>query len=316
MKRILAVDMGGTNSRFARFTADEENSLTLEQEEWFSTVDVNSFEELLTVASSKIQVEENDVLVFGVPGPVEFGHYANLVNVPWKEVDISSLRERVRQKGRKVYLINDFVSQAFGCLNEKILDAIEIKSGATDRQVGLSVVGAGTGLGHCLLVFNDNGTYTPIPSEAGQALFPFQTEAEIKYKNFLEEHLKIDFVSKDHIVSGTGLARLHHYLTGRSISPEEVAKEITPESETTIWFARFFARSCRSYALSFLPICSVLYLTGGVAINLPFLVNNDAFRDEFVQSSKRDILDRIPIKLNQNQSLGLWGNAQYGLEHL
>lgn len=316
MKKILAVDIGGTNSRFARFGVNEQKLLTLEKEEWISTVSVSSFENLIAVASQKIDIEDNDILVFGVPGPVEFEHYANLVNVPWQEIDISPIRNKIKQKGGQVYLINDFVAQAFGCLNEKIGNEIEIKSGAMDHKIGLSVIGAGTGLGHCTLIFEDDGKPIPIPSEAGQMSFPFQTKEEIKYKDFLEERMNVNLIINDNVVSGPGLAMLHYYLTGRLMSPLEVAQEITPESETANWFARLFARSCRNYVLCLLPICSVLYITGGVAANLPFLVNNCVFRDEFTQSSKKDLLNKIPIKLNQNKSLGLWGSAQYGLEHL
>jgi glucokinase len=316
MNQILAVDIGGTNSRFARFNVDEKKHLNLEQEEWIATTEVNSFEHLITTASQRINIEDNDVFVFGVPGPVEDGYYANLVNISWREIDISNLRNRVQQRGGKVYLINDFISQAFGCLNEKIVNSREIKAGIIDNKIGLSVIGAGTGLGHCSLLFNNDEIPIVIPSEAGQILFSFHTKAELKYKDFLEEKMNINFITNDRIVSGSGLAMLYYYLTDRLISPIEVAQEITPKSETVDWFARFFARSCRNYVLSILPICSVLYLTGGVAINSPFLVDNDIFRDEFIDSTKKDILNKIPIKLTQNKSLGIWGSAQYGLENL
>lgn len=321
MKNILAADIGGTNSRFARFRVNQERLLTLEEEEWIDTRSVNSFQELIKKASKKINIEENnDILIFGVPGPVERGYYANLVNVPWQEIDISAMRERLKQRNSKVYMINDFVSQAFGCLNKNLVNdvnTIEIKSGLIDDyKTGLSVIGAGTGLGHCTLIVNEDGTHTPVPSEAGQIAFPFQTEEEISYKNFLREEIKVELIRNDDVVSGPGLARLHHYLTGRQMSPIEVGKEINPDSETTQWFARFFARSCRNYALSILGVCSVLYITGGVAASIPFLVDNDVFRDEFIHSSKQDDLNKILIKLIRHKSLGLWGSAQYGLEHL
>lgn len=185
-----------------------------------------------------------------------------------------------------------------------------------DHITGLSVIGAGTGLGHCTLIFNNDGTYTPIPSEYGQVIFPFQTKEEIEYKNFLQERLRTDIVTNDNVISSSGLVMLHYYLTGRSRSPEEVGKEITSESKTTNWFTRFFARSCKNYILSFLPVCSVLYISGGIATNLRFLVDNDVFREEFIKSTKKELLNKIPIKLSQNEILGLWGSAQYGLEHL
>ncbi len=316
MKKILAVDIGGTSSRFAKFNVNDDKVLSLEKDIWIKTADASSFEHLISTSSEQIDINDNDVIVFGVPGPVEFGRYASLVNVPWKEVDISSLKERAGKKGIEVYLINDFVSQAFGCIDEEIANVVEIKHATLEPFLGFSVVGAGTGLGHCTLMSNNDGSFREIPSEAGQVMFPFLTEQEFKYRDFASKQLQVDSLRNDDVVSGPGLAMLHYYLTGRSLSPVEVAKEIGPESETTKMFARFFARSCRNYVLSLLPICSVLYITGGVAGHLPFLVDNDLFRNEFINSTKKKDLNKIPIKLSLNKQLGIWGSAIYGLEHL
>jgi glucokinase len=314
MKTILSVDIGGTNSRFAIFSVDDQdNSLILEKEEWISTNDADSFENLIEIASQKINVDDHSTFVFAVPGLVNSEHYAKLVNVSWGKVDILCMKERIQQKGGNVYLINDFVAQAFGCLSDNIVNPIEIKSGVlSGKKVGLSIVGAGTGLGHCTLLINENGTLTPIPSQAGQSEFPFLVE-ENEYQLFLQSHLGVERIRYDDVVSNYGLVNLHFYLTSQLISPIDAANEIGRDSETVRYFARFFGRGCRNYVLSVLPVYSVLYLSGGVATNLPFLVDNDIFRDEFIQSSEQEVLNQIPIKLTQNKSLGLWGAAQYAI---
>lgn len=316
MTQILAVDIGGTNSRFATFSIKNGKSLSIEKVVWIDTAKVNSFEHLVSVASEEIDIEDNDVVVFGVPGPVERGRYANLVNVKWKEVDISYFKKKAKRQRKKVYLINDFVSQAFGCIDSEETELVEIKHAISDTFLGFSVIGAGTGLGHCTLISNNDGTFTEIPSEAGQIPFPFQTEQEFKYRDFAKNELHVDCLRNDDVVSASGLVRLHQYLTGKSMSPIEVSEDIGPQSDTTEWFARFFARSCQNYVLSILPICSALYITGGVVAHRTLLVNNDVFRNEFVNSTKRNDLDKIPIKVNRNENLGLWGSARYGLEHL
>ena len=106
---------------------------------------------------------------------------------------------------------------------------------------------------------------------------------------------------------------LHQFLTGIKLEPSEVVTEINADSETTQWFAKFYARDCRNYVLTTLAAGGQLFISGGVAMKNPFLVDNAAFRDEFLQGSgtAQDVLAHISVSLLQDERIGLFGAAYY-----
>lgn len=309
---LLVADIGGTFSRFAQAAVDANGPQALTAACRLATAQFDSLEQLLDRActmDARLDIESCAALVLAVPGPVEEQTRAELANVRWR-VDIAALRQRYPQ--RPMALINDFVAQAFGCLTAAASAAIPIQTGRGVPEAPLAVVGAGTGLGHAALLPDGRGGYLPLASEAGHALFPFGDRAEQDYRRFLCETLGIDQPSADLVVSGRGLALLHQFLSGEALKPEQVAGCLTAQSPTTYWFARFYARACRHFALAVLPYAG-LYVAGGVAARNPLLVNNDSWRQEFTDSpAKRSLLERIPVSLLTDTALGLWGAARYG----
>jgi glucokinase len=78
------------------------------------------------------------------------------------------------------------------------------------------------------------------------------------------------------------------------------------------WFARFYGRACRLYALHTLALGGV-YITGGMALRLPVLTH-PAFAEEFRHSAAhRPLLEKIPVWHVRKPQAGLWGAALYGL---
>ena len=106
---------------------------------------------------------------------------------------------------------------------------------------------------------------------------------------------------------------MHQFLTGKSLPPKEVAGEINAASETTHWFAKFYARDCRNYVLTTLAAGGKLFISGGVSMKNPFLIDNTTFRDEFLQGSgtAQDVLAHISVSLLQDERIGLFGAAYY-----
>ncbi len=313
---ILSIDIGGTYSRAALFNGDCAD--TLQQHSStpvkVSTAAFASFNALMQhlVQQFPASALQEATFVVAVPGPVEQQKYALLANVAWREADVQQLSGIPGD----ILLINDFVAQAFACLTRQ-MQAKEIKSGTRhDRISGICVVGAGTGLGHAALQ-KIGKHYQVLPSEAGHAAFAFDA-SEMDYQQFVQAQQSAadQYAVNDQIVSGSGLLWLHQFLTGETISAAEIPAKILPDSPTAHYFARLYARSCRNYALSLLDTCGALYITGGVALNSPFLVDNAVFSQEFVHSSaKGSILQTIAIRLNQSDFMGLWGGALYGILH-
>lgn len=313
MENIIVGDIGGTNSRLAFFTKGKRREIIFHGEIRAATDAYNSFEELL--AEVKRQDHRYDPaqfqqIVVAVPGPITSEDRLTFPNIKWpiSKAGISKLFP-----GTAFTFINDFIAQAFGCLTEAAADAELIIAGTASphRPNDLAIVGAGTGTGHGALKSSGEG-YVPFPSEAGHAHFPFTSNEELEFRDFLAAHTGNAYPVCDAVVSGPGLAHLHQFLTGRKLSPDEVARELSPDSATSRWFSRFYARACRTFSLTALAAGGQLFVSGGVAIKNPFLVDNNIFRNEFLDGADNfSLLHNISVSLIRNERIGLYGAAYY-----
>jgi len=316
MKNILAADIGGTNSRFAYFSADEARNLTLLETKWLNTADAASFAQLmdnLRSAGMLLKPKDADIVVIGIAGPVEHGVRSSPPLIPWS-IDLSSAR---RDYGFREYaLINDFIAQAFACLTEVGRAAMNILPGEPEKGAVKAVIGAGTGLGHAALVPDGRGDYLAVPSEAGHANFPFVSKREYEFQEFLLRESVELYITGNTVVSGKGLSYVHRFLTGKKLAPDEVAKRFTHHPETLEWAARFYGRACRNFALETLSLGGI-YIAGGVAAKSTELVNHKAFETEFRSSDTlAGLLERVPVFLITDENSGLWGAANYGQRRL
>lgn len=313
---VLAVDIGGTNSRFAAFETGPDRQPVMKETVWLSSKAAKTFGhlmEMLDESEFPYSPQDFDVVVLAVAGPVIGGLYCDVTNVDW-DVDF---REGCGKYGfRHAVLINDFAAQAYACRtraveNCRVIHDVEISPGGT-----VGVIGAGTGLGHCALVPVSGGGFVPVPSEAGHISFPVESAEELELCNFVKERKGIHYCCGDEILTGRGLTMLHLFLEGEDLEASEVAEGMKHGNRTLEWYARLTARCCRNYALS---VCSTggLYISGGIVAKNPFVVDHPVFMDEFLRSSSMgDLLKHIPVFLNDNQDSGLYGAALRGMFHL
>lgn len=306
---MLVADIGGTSSRFALASSAAGGQLLVEEQVTVPTSEAASFSELVgrvAAINPDMHPDACEVSVFAVPGPVS-GRQAALANIPWQiDLDQTAFRSSAS------HLINDFEAQAFGCLANARRDFVAIKHPEREIVSGMVAVGPGTGIGHCGIEITPAGP-TSHPAECGRWLLPFVGKDERRYQEFLETRTGLTRLRGDMLLSGGGLALLHEFLTGERLRPHEVAQSIDQDSATTEWFARLLARDCQHYVLACFDFCDVLCLTGGVAVKNPFLTDNEAFREEFVEiDSYRDRLDAIAIRLATTEDLGLVGCAYFG----
>ena len=310
MNTFLTCDIGGTNSRFACFQ-QEGNNLLLESTTALKTNEFDSFEELLNTLKrqgGQFDVPQHRKFILAIPGPVTPADVLSFPNVRW---EISKFSLKKLYPNTAISFINDFTAQAYGCLTEAVANALPLINTEQTRD-DIAIVGAGTGLGHGTLKKTAHGDYLHLPSESGQIPFPFAADTfEQLFRSFVVEQTGRAHPVGDQVVSGRGLAMLHQFITGKLLSPSEVAAELHDRSETTQWFATFYARDCRNYVLTTLAGGGKLFISGGVAIKNPFLVDNDAFRNEFLQGSDtaQDVLAHISVSLVQDERIGLFGAA-------
>ena len=313
MTTLLVADIGGTNSRFAAFRAGPDGGLTMGESEWLKTTAVGSFPELLDrlwAGDFPLAPGDVDMAVFAVAGPIRKKVYCSPPNIDW-DIDASDSRRRFGLPA--IHLINDFAAQAYACRTPAVADAETLQAGEANPEGAVAVIGAGTGLGHCALMPVGRVGFTAIPSEAGHAAFPFVGEREEAYGAFLRKRLGTAYAIGDHVVSGRGLALAHEFLTGETLSPAEVAAKLRSGVETLEWFARFYGRAARNYALYVLSTGG-LYVAGGVAAKNREIVRHPAFLDEFrLSENHAELLAAMPVSLNANESSGLYGAAFYGL---
>ncbi len=315
--KILAADIGGTNSRFGLFETEPDGGLRLVRSHWYRTGDAASFGQLMEMLREgglSLKPQEADISVMAVAGPIERqGTYSAPPLIPWA-VDISDAQTRLGCK--RALLINDFIAQAYACRSRVGEEAREILAGTISPGDAAGVIGAGTGLGKAALVPVQGGGFVAVPSEGGHAAFPFVSEAECGFMRFLQRELGTGYPTGNDVVSGKGLSLIHQFLTGERLDPRDVTAGFGPGSETLAWAARFYGRSCRDYALEVLARGG-LYIAGGVAAKAPELVTHEAFATEFRDSKTMSgILSRIPVFLITDEESGLWGAAGYGRQVL
>jgi glucokinase len=316
MKNILTADIGATNSRFAHFEVDQKGKLSLVGTQWLKTQESGSFGNLLEQVGARdfpLEAEWADIAVIAVACPVERGVYCSPPYISW-DIDLSTAQKKLGVN--RSLLINDFVAQAFACRSPIAEAAEQILPGQRVFNATVAVIGAGSNLGKASLVPDGSGGFVAVPSEGGHANFPFVSDREFEFQEFLLRELGEEYVTANTIVSGRGLSSIHRFLTGETLKPQEVTAKLTPNSETLIWAARFYGRACRNYALETLALGG-LYVSGGVAPKVPSLVTHEAFATEFRSSRTLSaVLEKIPVYLNKNEESGLWGAAFLGLQEL
>ena len=282
MPYIMAVDLGGTNCRFAGFTLDK-GILSLHRMGKRKTAELPDTGALISACGTALDRHPRtaDAFVVGMAGPVADPLKARLTNAPL-EVDLTDAGERYGIRSCRI--INDFTAEAYACLTE-----------------------AGSSA-HCVL-----GAPGPRPAEGGHVIFPFIGKEEAAFQDFAARELGLACLSGDDVLSGRGLRLLHLFLTGERREAHEIAAEaLGSETGTLRWYARFYARACRNWALS--TLCTGgLFVTGGIALRNPLVTECAAFREAFYEGPHRRLLERIPVRRFTDMNSGLWGSAWFGM---
>ncbi|MGD2128092.1 MAG: glucokinase [Lysobacterales bacterium] len=314
--KILAADIGGTNARFAEVTMDSISDLVMSEPVVFPTwsEDIDSFDRLLehfvkSRPADSPAIEDYDALAIAIAGGVS-GRRATLPNIAW-DIDLT-----VSRPVRHAYLLNDFFAQAHAYMDPGIFDRLRLlRPGPGSGPGSIAIVGAGTGLGHAALK-RVGGEWIVLTSENGHASFPFHGPEEHRIEASLLARTGRKQLVGDDVVSGSGAALIHESLTGAAVSPAEALARGKSESATCAWYARFYGRACRNYCLAIYPVESLI-ITGGIAAKNPHIVESPAFFDEFNdERTYRHHLERIPVYLNQEETLGIKGAAIHAFQQL
>lgn len=309
--QLLAIDIGGTYSRLAHCQVDDREHYRLLSTCAFATPTqaTDGLGALLAMLAENkpghfLLPHEYDALALAIAGPVT-GRTVTPPNINWA-LDLADYTDLP-----PVFLLNDFAAQGYALAQPVQLQQCQRIRDCDSVTAPVAIIGAGTGLGHCLLL-PVNGTFTVVPSEAGQAGFVFNAN-EQELEAFFLQSVQQDFVTNDQVVSGPGLATLHAALTGIETDAAAICAESEQNKTTLQLFSRFYGRACRQYCLSSLA-GGGLVISGGLAARHPELIRSTGFVAEFEASpTHRSFLETIPIRLNTDQDLGLTGIILYAL---
>jgi glucokinase len=274
---------------------------------------------------------------FALAGPV-VNNTAKLTNLPW-------LLEAQRLKNDlqipQISLINDFEAIGYGVLGLEPQDLHNLQTGKAKLDAPIAVIGAGTGLGECFLIRQENGVKV-FATEGGHADFAPRSELEFQLLKYLLAKHDIQRVSVERVVSGLGIVAIYQFLRTRKFANEspEIEKimrtweqeigqnEKTVDPAATIaeaalekrdhlseqtmqMFVEAYGAEAGNLALKLLPYGG-LYIAGGIAAKILPLIEAGDFMRAFTHKGRMDcLLETVPVNVVLNPQVGLIGAAIY-----
>jgi glucokinase len=319
--RVLAVDIGGTHTRFALFDARSDDPEPLATPHCVDSPSSVGFDSILAEFLRFADSPALAAVCIGAAGPVVDGR-VTVTNLGW-QLDASALSARL---GAPVRLRNDLETTAFGMLGLPDEDFLVLQPGTRPRGSGnVAVVAAGTGFGEAVLVATESG-HRPSATETGHTGFAPRDEAERELLAFLaREHPR---VCLEHVVSGPGLRRLVAFEIARSGrgTPREVEQALAAEDPNdaivrharegepccAAALARFVAcygAAAGDAALRHLALGGVL-IGGGIGPKLRTELASDGFLHAFRDKGPyRSLVESLHIALCLAPSPALLGAA-------
>jgi glucokinase len=323
---VLAGDFGGTRSRVALLETQQGALPRLVQRTIYVAREFGGVGEIVARFVAEQGTPAIAAACLGVAGAVD-GNRVKLTNLGW-EVDGAAL---AAQLGFPLELINDLVATALGMAALAPEDLLALNPGADPAHGNAVLLGAGTGLGAAMMVWNE-GRILAVPSEAGHAELAARSEEEWSLWKFLAARYG-GRVSVERVVSGQGLKNLYDFLvnTGQEPTPEVATAVATGDPARAIaeaglvgscaicvrvldLFASAFGSFAGDLALAGAAHGGV-YLAGGVGHRLANKLVDGTFLRAFVSKGRmKPFVERVPVHVLMREDAGLWGAARRAAE--
>jgi glucokinase len=330
-KLVLGGDVGGTHTNLALAWVGDGRVL-LDTSFRFQTQSLDDLSlPLLKVAAyaKKRYGMALERAALGAAGPLQ-GRIVQLTNADLR-IDPSSLKRKTGL--RHLLLINDFAAIGYGINCLKPADFLNIPPKSPKirdyRTATRAVIGAGTGLGKGILIYDEHlDLHIPYPSEGGHSDFPATLPWERELVDFIKgQDRERRAISYEDLLSGQGLGRIYQFLRHSRPAPDTPlsrriarAKDKAPlisqhlDQDDTCreafrLFLQLYAKCARNFALDTLALGGV-YLAGGILARNILHIQAEPFRDHFEENDRhREILRRIPIQVVANYDVSLYGAA-------
>lgn len=214
---ILVGDIGGTNSNFGFFKPEQNNinqNLVFVFSMHFKSKEILSFPDLIQDIAVHVKNEYGITITrtgFAAAGVAsQTRDYSKPTNLNL----VIDAQEITQKTGIAcVFVVNDFEVVGYGLDLIAPADLVLVNKGKPRTSSNQGVLGAGTGLGKCIMLWDNHvGRHVPVASEGGHADFAPQNQLELDLVNFIKQtENKSCPVSWEDLLSGYGIERMYKF---------------------------------------------------------------------------------------------------------
>ena len=293
MNKLLLIDIGGTNMRYATAYSDSDE---------ISSINKKAFNEATFYENLEELIKENNIntLIMSVAGP----KIDNSITMTNKNFSFNQDNYKENFKLKECYLLNDWesIAYSYGYIKESIKI---IQNGKTYNN-NLLFLGPGTGLG---AAFSMNEIV--MPTELGNT----KNFIESLKKNF--KNVTFEASRLEDIISGSGISKIYETLTHEKLSAEDIFKKFLDKEPDALFvingFIKSLSQTLSDLALSFLPGKGIL-LAGSLSRSIYTHFNEQNFFKPFINNNTGmhlDILKNTPIGVITKERTPLYGNLAF-----
>ncbi|GAB4512204.1 MAG: glucokinase [Sulfuricaulis sp.] len=320
--RVLAGDIGGTKTllQIAECKAGRYRAV---REQRFDSA---SYDSLSSIIDEFLKAEKKKIRAacFGIAGPIKTtaaGQSVKVTNLPW-EIRGQELKRRF--KFSRLCLINDFQAIGYGIAAMGKKDLVVLQKGKAVKHGPRAVIGAGTGLGQGVLVWQQDH-YEPIATEGGHANFAPTNELQTELTHHLLKNT--GRTSWELVLSGHGLVELYGFLktrgsisespsVGRMMQNGDPAVAITRAAleqndalanQALDLFVDIYGAQAGNLALT-VGARGGVYIAGGIAPKIISRLTDGRFMRAFLNKGKmKAYVADIPVQVVTKSEVGLIG---------
>ena len=293
MNKLLLIDIGGTNMRYATAYSNSNE---------ISNINKKAFNEAAFYENLEDLIKEHNIntLIMSVAGP----KIDNSITMTNKNFSFNQDNLKEKFKLKECYLLNDWesIAYSYGYIKESIKI---IQNGKTYNN-NLLFLGPGTGLG---AAFSMNEVV--LPTELGNTK-NFIESLKKNFKNFTFEASRLE-----DIISGSGISKIYETLTHEKLSAEDIFEKFLDKEPDALFvingFIKSLSQTLSDLALSFLPGKGIL-LAGSLSRSIYTHFNEQNFFKPFINNNTGmhfDILKNTPIGVITKERTPLYGNLAF-----
>jgi glucokinase len=293
MNKLLLIDIGGTNMRYATAYSDLDEISSINKKVFNEATFYENLEEL-------IKEHNINTLIMSVAGP----KIDNSITMTNKNFSFNQDKLKEKFKLKECYLLNDWESIAYSY--GYIKKSIKIIQNGKTYNNNLLFLGPGTGLG---AAFSMNEVV--LPTELGNT----KNFIESLKKNF--KNVTFEASRLEDIISGSGISKIYETLTHEKLSAEEIFKKFLDKEPDALFVINGFiislSQTLSDLALSSLPGKGIL-LAGSLSRSIYTHFNEQNFFKPFINNNTGmhfDILKNTPIGVITKERTPLYGNLSF-----